>query len=163
MAGKLKGKCRLNETILMPRIDTSFLWIPDAKKLHNEIRKVRVNRFDFHPFLSFSFKLDGTWYRYDTGASLYAVIPDRVSCFRQEHFCRYDHIQSGSHVDLLLPYYDRKVGKMIREIHGHAKEGNLGALKGLWKCQHEMWQEYFVDPIHHRTEGNDGRQEEHIH
>jgi hypothetical protein len=163
MAGKLRAKIELNHALLMPRIDTSFLWIPDAKRLHNEIRKIKATHFDFHPFLSFSFKMDGTWYRYDTGASLYAVISDRVSYFRREHFARYDHIQSGSHVDLLWSCYDRDVAGVIREIHGFAREGNLEALKGIWRRQYRIWRRHFVDANHDIPEGEDGREEEHVH
>ena len=78
IAGRLMGGFNdsITQTLTMPRLHTSFLWIPDAVTLQDEIRKMRARHFDFEPFRPFSFRLKDTWYRYDTGASLYTAIPE---------------------------------------------------------------------------------------
>ncbi len=143
LAGRLFGSFNdvVTQTLTMPRLHTSFMWIPDTENLHEEIRKMRVRHFDFEPFLPYSFRLGDAWYRYDTGASLYAAIPDKISCFTEEHLNYYDHIFCGSHLDWLYSRYDTKIQEMMLEIHAHAKEGNLRALKGIWKRQQKIWNE----------------------
>jgi hypothetical protein len=127
-------------TVTMPRIHTSFLWIPDVAKLWEAIRRIRFYYFDFQPFLSFSFNMDGVWYRYDTGAGLVNAMPDKVSCFAEEHMERYDHIFAGSHMDWLLPIIGGEHKEMMFQIHQWAKEGNLQALKGIRHRQDEVWE-----------------------
>ncbi len=140
IAGRLVGNYHeiSFQAFAMPRLHTSFLWIPDAERLLHEIRRIQVMHFDFQPFLPYSFRLDGTWYRYDTGASLYAAIPDGASCFTEEHLNRYDHIFCGSHLDWVYPKCDSKRQKIMAEIHSYAKEGNLQALKGIWRYQQKV-------------------------
>jgi len=137
IAGRLIGRFDdgITKTHTMPRLHSSFLWITDTQALREEIRKIKIKTFDFEPFASFSFVLDGTWYRYNTGAGLYAALRHRISHFDVEHLDRYDHIFGGSHIDWLSPHYDSKTREKILEIHRHAKEGNLQALKGLWRYQ----------------------------
>lgn len=141
MAGKLTArfKCEVTQTITMPRLHTSFLWIPDPKKLMKQIWKLRAAHFDFEPFLPYSFVMNGKWHRFDTGASLYAAIPNRVSYFTEAHLDYYDHIFCGSHLDLIYNLYDTKGKEMMLSIHNYAKDGNLQALKGIWKYQHEVF------------------------
>ncbi len=138
--------CMVTNTITMPRLHTSFLWIPDPKKLMQEIWRIKVARFDFEPFLSCSFALDGTWYRYDTGANLYAALSHKVNRFTEYHFDCFDHILCGSHLDWVYDKYDGKIGKMMTEVHKHAKAGNLAALKGIWKYQDDVFSKYMINP-----------------
>lgn len=144
-AGKLFARfnCPITHTITMPRLHTSFLWIRDAIKLQQEIRKLKVAHFDFQPFLPYSCKINGSWYRFDTGASLYAAMPAQISYFGEEHFRCYDHLFCGSHFDWLYPLYDESSKKMMSEIHNNAKTGNLHDLRGIWKYQHEVWRQNF--------------------
>jgi len=146
--GRIAGKLiigfndSITQAVMMPRLHSSFLWIPDARELQNTIRKIRTTHFDFEPFASFSFVLEGTWHRYDTGASLYAAIPDRVSYFDEQHLNRFDHLAAGSHIDLLYPHYNSTIREMMADIHKNAREGNLQALKGMWRHQKEVWMEF---------------------
>ncbi len=137
IAGKLIGgfNDNITHTHTMPRLHTSFMWIPDVRKLRDEIWKLKVRYFDFQPFLPYSCAMGGVWYRYNTGASLYAAFSDRVSHFTPEHLDHYDHIFCGSHIDCLYPLYDPATRQRMTEIHRNAKEGNLHALKGIWKRQ----------------------------
>lgn len=145
IAGKVAGKFKdyLMDTITMPRIHTSFLWIPDAKTLWREIWKIKAKRFDFEPFRPFAFFLDGTWYRYDTGGSLFAVLSEKVSEYTEKHFSHYDHIYAGSHLDWLYPLFDKDCQEMFSKVHGYAKASNLKAIKGIWRYQEEVFQRSF--------------------
>jgi len=131
----------LTQSFMMPRLHSSFFWIPDAKALQDTIRKIKIKHFDFEPFVAHSIALDGKWHRYDTGAGLYAAIPDRSSCFTERHLNCYDHLAGGSHIDLLYPEYDSTIREMMSDIHMNAKKGNLKALKGIWKHQRKVWLE----------------------
>lgn len=137
MAGKGVGQFLdpVTKTVTMPRIHSSFLWITDPERLWKEILQFKAGRFDFQPFLPCSFKIDGTWYRFDTGASLYAALPGRCSLFTETHFEGYDHIYAGSHIDWILPHYNDECREMMERTHHHAKNNNLAALKGVWREQ----------------------------
>ena len=143
VAGSLVGAFNdsVTHTLTLPRIHTSFMWIPDALALQSEIRKMRARHFDFEPFRPFSFRLKDTWYRYDTGASLYMALPDKISLFTEEHRSHYDHIFSGSHINYLKPLYSQEVKTLLLEVHSHARKGNLNALKGIHKHIDERWWE----------------------
>ena len=139
--------------VTMPRLHTSFLWIPDARALAEEIQRIKASHFDFRPFLYFSVKLGDAWIRYDTGAALYAAIPDRVSAFTADHLDRYDHIFCGSHLDLLQPRMSEPLQDMMGRVHQHAREGNLQALKGIWRYQGQVWMQAH-DPARWAALGN---------
>jgi hypothetical protein len=143
MAGRfIDGfKDGVQQCITMPRVHTSFLWIPDARSLQRYIWKTRAIHFDFDPFKNFSFVLDGLWYRYDTGANLYASISDRVSHFTAMHLDCYDHLFGGSHIDVFEPFSQNEEIKIIKKIHECAKKGDLRALKGIHKRQETLFAE----------------------
>jgi len=131
------------QAVSMPRVHTSFLWVPDARRLWDEIGRIRAAHFDFRPFLSFSFKLGDAWVRYDTGASLFAAIADRVAFFTPEHRDHYDHIYCGSHLDLLEPRMSQALRDLTLITHRLARAGDLDALKGLWRRQERVWAEVY--------------------
>ncbi len=137
IAGRIIGGYEdpIMQTYLMPRIHTSFMWIPSARKLQSAIWRIKAKHYDFEPFLSYSTVMKGKWYRYNTGAALYAVLAGSFSAFTTEHFDCYDHIFCGSHFDLLCNYYDEETEKRMREIHDNARLGDLQALRGIWKHQ----------------------------
>lgn len=155
----------ITRTITLPRLHTSFLWVPNPGKLMAEIRKFRYLRFDFEPFQPCSFLLDGTWYRFDTGANLYAAISGKSSCFDERHLDCYDHLYCGCHIDLFgsffpappaakdgsvfpgetgpsIPLYWRR----MTEFHSRAKSGEWESLRGIWKLQGEAWR-----MLHHHS------------
>lgn len=144
LAGKLSGKFQdpVTDTITMPRIHSSFLWINDPGALWKEILRIRAKRFDFLPFHPFSFRMDGTWYRYDTGANILAALPGRCSFFDERHFDRYDHIYAGSHLDWILDYYNDGCREMLTRTHHDARTGNLNALKGIWRDQNKYLNDF---------------------
>jgi len=145
MAGRLFGKFfdHMAQAIAMPRLHTSFLWIQDVNRLVDEIEKIKSRHFDFEPFTPYSCILDGAWYRFDTGASLYAAISNKASYFTEEHFNCYDHLYCGSHFDWLFPLYDPESQKMMSKIHNCAKNGNYQSLRGVWRYQRAVWRKSF--------------------
>ena len=146
IAGKrlVKFMDPITKTITMPRIHSSFLWINDPAALWKEILRIKAGRFDFLPFQPFSFRMDGTWHRYDTGASLYATLPGKCSFFKEEHFDCYDHIYAGSHIDWILDHYNDECREMIKKTHHNAKMNNLHALKGIWREQDSKFHKNFT-------------------
>lgn len=133
------AKDRITDTLVMPRLHTSFLWIPNARELWDQVQAFRRQRHDFVLFRAFTTLIGRQWCRYNTGASLYAAIRPRVAHFGEEHCRRYDHLVSGSHVDLFYPRLEPKNREQLRELHEHARLGNLAALKGIWARQREIW------------------------
>jgi hypothetical protein len=131
------------QCVAMPRLHTSFLWIPDPRRLWAEIETIRARRFDFRPFLSTSLKLGDAWIRYDSGASLYAALGERTACFGDAHLDRYDHIYSGSHLHLLAARFHPRVREMMLAIHDLAKTGQIAALKGIRHRQEQVWAEVY--------------------
>lgn len=145
LAGKKFGKFKdpITHTITMPRIHSSFLWIKDPAALWKEILRIKTVRFDFLPFQPFSFRMDGTWYRFDTGASLLAALPGRCSFFDEVHFDCYDHIYAGSHIDWILDSYNNESREMMIRTHRDAERNNLGALRGIWREQDRYFRRCF--------------------
>ena len=129
------------KTLSMPRIHTSFMWIPSARRLWDEIERCRTYHYDFYPFASYSVKIAGHWCRFDTAASLYAVLSDRVSFFGDAHLRCYDHLYCGCHIDWLEPVLDKHSLATMKAIHAHARNGNLEALRGAGKLQAEAWRQ----------------------
>jgi len=154
VAGKLVGRFfdPVTQTVTMPRLHTSLLWIPDPTKLWEAVLRIKSTRFDFEPFLSCSVHLDGTWYRYDTGASLYAALPDHLSRFEERHLDGYDHIYAGSHLDWVFDSYDEPCQRMFSQVHGAVRAGDLDALRGIWRYQ---------DAVFHRSIRGSQRESSH--
>jgi hypothetical protein len=123
----------ITQTFAMPRLHSSFLWIPSAEELMRVIRQVRAVRFDFEPFQPYSCVINGTWIRFDTGANLCNALADKLSAFTEDHLNRFDHIFCGSHFDLVYPRLDKRVQEMMGRIHACAKQGDLESLKGIWR------------------------------
>jgi hypothetical protein len=122
-------------TTTLPRIHTSFMWIPDARRLWQEIVRIRSEHFDFHPFSPFSVQLAGQWFRFDTGASLYSVIHAQTAAFTEAHLDCFDHLYAGCHLDWVFPALGDGLRTLIMKSHEDARAGNLAALKGIWRSQ----------------------------
>jgi hypothetical protein len=126
----------------LPRLHSSFLWIPDARRLDDELRRIAATHVDFRPFLPVSVRLGGMWVRYDTGASLFAALGDHVSLFTDENQACYDHIFGGTHLDLWRPHLHGEAADILLEAHARARAGDLEALRGLWKKQQDAWERW---------------------
>jgi len=126
--------------LVLPRLHTSFLWIPDARRLWARIAAIKAVHFDFDPFRSVSIRMGAQWVRADTGASLYGVIRAEASHFADDHLDCYDHLFCGCHLDLLEAVLVGKDRDIVRRIHDHARAGDLSALKGAWREQTKIGQ-----------------------
>jgi hypothetical protein len=126
----------------MPRLHTSFLWISRPSRLQDEIERIRKPHFDFHPFLPLSVKLGDAWIRYDTGASLFAALGERVSAFERQHLDRYDHIFCGAHIDGHESTWNDEMRELMLRVHRDAREGNLEALRGIYREQHRVFEKW---------------------
>jgi hypothetical protein len=146
IAGKKLSKFydSITNTVTMPRIHSSFLWVKDARALLHEILRIKAKRFDFLPFQSFSFNMDGSWFRYDTGANLYAALPEKHSFFSDSHFEYYDHLYAGSHLDWIFHLYDDECREMMTRTHNYAKTNNIIPLKGIWREQDKIFKKSFA-------------------
>ncbi len=142
MAGRLYRAFRpeITQTLAMPRLHTSFLWIPNARRLREAIAECQRYHYDFRPFDTWSTRLGGRWCRYDTGASLYAVLGNRMNAFTEEHLNCFDHIFSGCHIDWLEKALDQPTLDLFQTIHERAREGDLAALRGVGQLQDSLWQ-----------------------
>lgn len=130
--------------ITMPRLHTSFLWIPDAARLVQGIEEVMSRHLDFQPFQPFSLKLGDVWIRYDTGAGLQAALPDDMATFAERHLDCYDHIYAGSHFDLWEPHFAGELKTLMHRVHRLARDGDLAPIKGVWRQQDEAWAKAFL-------------------
>jgi hypothetical protein len=127
------------QCVTMPRLHTSFLWINHPARLMQKIAALRRLHIDFQPFLPYSARLGDMWLRYDTGASLYAAMPEECVAFDASHMEYYDHIYAGSHFDYWQGKHVDELQRMMDDAHAAAKAGDLAALKGLWRRQSEIW------------------------
>jgi len=143
------------QCVTMARLHTSFLWISDAAAVMKRIESLRRMHVDFRPFMPFSVKLGDVWLRYDTGASLYAAMPDACACFTDEHADYYDHLYAGSHLDLWNAVDSGDHGILLRQTHQWAKNGDLRALRGIWRRQAEVWSHH-ARPVRQPEESRGG-------
>jgi len=126
-------------TLMMPRLHTSFLWIPDTGRLWARIAAIKAEHFDFGPFRSHTTKIGGQWCRYDTGANLYAAMREQASHFTEGHLACYDHLLGGCHLDWIYRMLEPEGREAIRELHARAKAGRLDDLRGLWDRHKAIW------------------------
>ena len=132
--------------VVMPRLHSSFLWIQSPRKLMARIGALKKRFFDFEPFRSFTVKLGDVWLRYDTGAGLYAALPNEVSFFGERERSRYDHIFAGSHLDLWRGRFKGRFNAVLERFHEHARKGEIGRLRGMWREMDRAWKKAFRPP-----------------
>lgn len=141
IAGKLVGafRCGITHSLTMPRLHTSFLWIPNPRALTDAVDRERRMRLDFEPFRPYSVRIAGRWCRFDTGASLLSAFPERVTCFSEVDLDRYDHIYSGSHAHVVFPGMEPRMTALLERIHEAARRGDLEEIRGAWRTQDEVF------------------------
>jgi hypothetical protein len=132
----------LSKCINLPRLHTSFLYIPDAAKLKNELTKIEDEKFEADFFKPYMFFYEDNWYRLDTAANLYSALGDKTFSFTEKELNAYDHIFCGCHVDLienLLGDYSVR----MKEVHQLAQTDYM-QLKGIYKEQDLFFQQYGI-------------------
>jgi len=140
MAGRRipKFACEYSGCITHPRLHTSFLWIPDVCALRDAIRTLRGHFFDFEPFRPIMFRLDNTWQRFDTGASLFSAFTDQMHCFTESELNSYDHLFCGTHIGSVAPSLQDKYTLLFERMHNEVQANHL-ALRGAWRIQEEYF------------------------
>jgi hypothetical protein len=140
MAGRLLPKyaCEYTACITHPRLHTSFLWIPDVRSLRDAIRVVRARFFDFHPFRPIMCRLGGVWQRWDTGASLYAALPERMHPFTARELEAYDHLFCGTHLGEVAAKVRPDYALLFERMHKHIRSDHR-SLKGAWRIQDDYF------------------------
>jgi hypothetical protein len=145
VAGRLipKHSCEYTRCITYPRLHTSLLWIPDIRAFRSEMETLRGHFFQFSPFRPFMFRLNNLWHRFDTGASLYAALPNRMFPFVEKELEAYDHLFCGTHLESVAAKVRPDYGLLFERMHKHAQV-DYRALKGAWRIQEEYFQSLAV-------------------
>ncbi len=140
IAGRLipKYACEYTGCITHPRLHTSFLWIPEVELLREAIRALRARFFDFHPFRPVMFRLDDGWHRWDTGAGLYAALPERLRAFAKGELESYDHLFCGTHLHQVVTKIRPDYALLFDCMHRRVKADHR-ALKGAWRIQDDYF------------------------
>jgi hypothetical protein len=125
--------------VTLPRLHTSFLWIPDRERLRREVERLSCDRIDFEPFRPFMFRDGDRWLRLDTGASLYAAFREQMIPFGEAELNAYDHLFCGSHIDQVMPGLPEEEREAFRRSHARARAGEED-LRGLWREQERYFE-----------------------
>jgi hypothetical protein len=120
----------------MPRLHTSFLWVPDAARLRTRIEQLMEEHPDFDPFRPYAFRQGESWIRFDSGASLYASLdPGETHAFTDAELDRFDHLFCGSHYPVIREYLSAAARELGDRLHTAVASGDLSALRGAWRDQ----------------------------
>ena len=127
--------------------------MPDVRRLREAICDLRNREslFGYDPFRPFTFRFNGTWHHYDTGASLAAAFPESVRFFSERELECYDHLFCGSHLSWLAPRLANDASEMIRGLHADVQR-DINTLRGAWRGQDE----YFACRQVHAASGGSG-------
>jgi hypothetical protein len=114
--------------ISMARLHPSLWWIPDAAALRARIaRDYRASELGYldavAPYLCRDLA-SGAWYRFATGANLYAALKDSVHTFVPEELDCFDRIPSGGGIEAVP-----------------------SGLKGLWRDQDDYYRSRAVPSV----------------
>jgi len=140
MAGRLIPELDdpFSRCVTAPRLHTSFLWIPEVADLRAAIDKVRHRRSEFSAFLPVVVPLNGSWKRFDTGAALYAAMPDRMTPFSEWELDAYDHLFAGTHVGTVAKEIAPEIAKLWLGL-AHEVRADHRALRGVWRMQEQVF------------------------
>lgn len=125
--------------VSMPRIHTSFIWIPDAGRLRAAIQDAYPPAVQKHgeycpcdPFMPAVRFANGQPIFWDTCANLWAMLPTGTKFgFTNDHLAHYDHINSASFYDVMLDRLEDKQG--FAYIHRClANPQEFHKLRNLW-------------------------------
>ncbi len=127
-----------SQCITEPRLHTSFLWVNDAEKLRKAIKDICERYYEFYPFLPFMYRDEnGQWIRFDTGASLYAALINRMQGFTHAELRAYDHLFCGTNYKEVAAQLNNQTEFI--DIHKQSIN-DYRKLRGIWKRQEEYFQ-----------------------
>lgn len=103
------------QCVSMPRIHTSFMWIPNARKLTDAINAAYPNALrqdgeycpvdPYCPKVQFFNRLPLFW---DTCAGLFNMVESRI--FNATHTACYEHLNSAAFYDVMYDRLENKIG-----------------------------------------------------
>jgi hypothetical protein len=145
MAGRLIPRFvdEFTGCITLPRLHPSFLWVPSTSRLQASLSELSERRF-VDPFRPYTFRDGDQWFRLDTGANLWGALHERLQPFGNRELSAYDHLFWGSHLDRVAPTLAGPERELFLGAHRLAREGRIGALKGLWVEQEEYFRRHGV-------------------
>jgi hypothetical protein len=130
--------CNISAANTLPRLHTSFLSIPEPKKLKEKIVSIYESlpyKNAWDPFQHREFNIKGTWYRHDTLGNLYSTIKDEAYSFSEKELNCYDHVFYGAIPNLTIPWLEKSYKEKVEKWHSYIQENNIEKLKGIWKEQ----------------------------
>lgn len=129
----------VTNAITLPRLHTSFLWVPNADHLRKQIAQVREQDGPYigvELFKPLCYVQDGKRYFQDTATGLYQVCAS--AHFGAEHLKCYDHLHNGTLIDIVEGVHPH--GKAMRLRCEEAFKDPM-SIKGSW----EMYRRYYEE------------------
>jgi len=135
LAGRLLPQMNSKPFLTRPRLHTSFLWVQSPRRLHEAIAQIRQTAFEWQPWQPVMVKLMDRWLRWDTGASLFEAMPERMHAFAESELDYYDHLFCGTHLETAkrLGLLGDAVGR-LESLHAVVSSDHR-ALRGVWREQ----------------------------
>jgi hypothetical protein len=122
------------------RLHTSFLWVPDVAALRTAVRDLRLVHFDFPAFAPLQLVLEGQWHRWDTGASLFGALEEKMQPWTEAQLDSYDHLFCGSNLPEVAAQMPSEVAAWFRGLHSSVRD-DVKKLRGAWRVQEEFFLE----------------------
>lgn len=126
--------------LLLPRLHTSFWWIPDRRALRQRIVEIQALHQTWDPFTPWMVPdpfMARAWYVGDTACNLYGALHAECSPFTASHLGSYDHIFAGSTPAIIallgqapFPGYE-----WFPRVHAAAQRGDWSSIRGVWREQ----------------------------
>ncbi|WP_305073875.1 hypothetical protein [Propionivibrio sp.] len=129
MAGRLLPFMRLGDSIYTPRLHPSHLWIPSPDDLRATISKAKHRFSGYDPIGSFGMDK----FIFESLSPLYLQLKDKCRRFTNDELDHFDHLFYGCH----LPIIPWGTNDALMGAHKQAAQGDLSALRGLWRKQNQ--------------------------
>ena len=136
LAGRYVPEIKEMGATMPERLHPSLLFFPDPKGLRSAIAEIQKTTPYFTGFRAYSLILGPDKLICDTGVSAYAALKDRCYRFGEMELDLYSHIFQGSMLKKAADYgFSRGSTAALEVWHQAAREGNLTALRGIWREQ----------------------------
>jgi hypothetical protein len=131
--------------LLLPRLHTSFLWIPNRQALRQRIVEIQATHQTWAPFTPWMVPHPSgvsLWYVGDTASNLYGAIQKDCSPFTVSHLDCYDHLFAGSTPAIIaqLSAHPFPGYEWFQRVHVAAQRGDWSSIRGVWREQ----EAYFI-------------------
>lgn len=129
----------VTNAITLPRIHTSFMWVPDGEHLRKQIDTVREQDGPYiglELFKPLCYVQDGRRFFQDTATGLYQVCA--TAHFGPEQLQCYDHLNNGTLIDIVEQRHPQ--GKELRARCEQAF-ADPQSIRGSWAMYEQYYQE----------------------